>query len=563
MTGVTPELLRRVRGRLAATFLTLLALVPVFYIGATVADTSRNIVYWDEFDTALDLVLALDRGVDGQGFLERIFAVNNEHRMITSRMLFAWSWWASGTIDFRVVGLIGNLFLVLLCLLLVRSVGSPERQLRLGVVLAALMFQMGHYENFLWSGASIDHFQVVLLAVGAILALARATTGGLALAGGLALLGTFTLAQGLVIWPVGAIMLWRDRRMSALWVWLGAAALTALVYAQGFAFNAGHQIADRARVTHMVLYWLSLLGSPLALGYVKLAPYLGVALLAGLAWLGSRGAWRFEPVLLPVVLFCLGALALIAYGRAEVGGGQLQSRYAVLAALTWAIALFGAIEYASHPLRPWRVVMASLPVLAVFNVFANIRFQPSVESFVEGRDEAALRYIQHREMGKSQFRLYPAPPRAEALLRETAQRGLYSLPRLCERVQIKGAQPSARIAYHIDEVQVDSPGAYISGWAVIPGETSRPGEIHLVLRSATTELILTTVAKTRPDVVAAHKKPEWRDSGFRFAVSRSRLPPEELQIGVLIKRGDTAEYIMTDHRFRPFSAGEPLLANRH
>jgi hypothetical protein len=96
---------------------------------------------------------------------------------------------------------------------------------------------------------------------------------------------------------------------------------------------------------------------------------------------------------------------------------------------------------------------------------------------------------------------------------------------------------------------------------VIPGQTSRPGEIHLVLRSPTADLIFNTVPKTRPDVVDAHGKPEWRDSGFRFAVDRSRLPAEELQIGILIKRGNDSEYIMTDHRFRPYSRGEPLLAN--
>lgn len=562
MTGVSPDLLRRARGRLAAVVLTLLALVPVVYVALTVAASSRNIVYWDEFDTALDLMLALDTGVDADGFFARIFAVNNEHRMITSRLLFAWSWWTTGTIDFRLIGLIGNLFLVLMCLLLVAAAGSVERQVRLGVALAALMFQLEHYENFLWSGSSIDHFQVVLLAVGAIIALARTTRLSFGVAGVLSVLATFTLAQGLVIWPVGAWMLWRDRRLTAFWVWLGIAALAGVAYFQGFEFNSAHQVAHQARITHMVLYWLSLLGSPLAFGYVKLAPYLGVLLLAVLIWLGLRGAWRFEPVMLPVLLYCLGALALIAFGRAEVAGGQLQSRYMVLSALAWAIVVFGVIEYVSHPLRPWQVLAACVPVLAGFNVMANIRFLPAVESFVEGREEAALRYIQHREMGKSQYRLYPMPARAEKLLAETQRRGLYAVPRLCERVEVKGARPSARIVYHIDEVHADSPGTYISGWAVIPGETSQPGDIYLVLRSPTTELILTTVPKTRPDVVAAHGKSEWRHSGFRFAVARSRLPAEELQIGVLIKDGDEAEYIMTDHRFRPFSVGQPLLANR-
>jgi len=562
MKGVSPDISRHVRGRFAAILLTALALVPVAFMALTVAGSTRNIVYWDEFDTALDLLLALDTGVDLRGFFERIFAINNEHRMITSRLLFALSWWTTGTVDFEVIGAVGNLFLILLCLTLVISAGRIERRVRLGVILAAFMFHLQHYENFLWSGASIDHFQVVALAVGAIVGLSRASKVGFGVAAVLAVLATFTLAQGLVIWPVGAFMLWRDRERTGFWIWLAIAALTGLAFFQGFEVNSGHHIASNSGFTHVVVYWLSLLGAPLAFGHGALAPYAGVMLLVGMVWLGLRRGWHLEPVMLPVALFCVGALGLIALGRAEVAGGQLQSRYMVLSALAWAALTFALVEYMTHPLRPWRVLIACVPVLAAFNVASNIRFAPAVESFVEGRDEAALRYKQYRLMGNSQFRLYPVPSRAELLLRETARRGLYELPRMCERTDVRGAKLSGRIAYHIDEVYAQTPGAYISGWAVIPGQVSRPGEIHLVLRSSTTDLIFNTVPKTRPDVVAAHRQPGWRDSGFRFAVDRSRLPPEELQIGILIKRGNTSEYIMTDHRIRPYGRGEPLLANR-
>jgi hypothetical protein len=148
--------------------------------------------------------------------------------MITSRLLFAFSWWTTGTVDFEVIGAVGNLFLVLLCLTLVISAGRIERRVRLGVILAAFMFHLQHYENLLWSGSSIDHFQVVALAVGAIVGLSRASKVGFGVAAVLAVLATFTLAQGLVIWPVGAFMLWRDRERTGFWIWLAIAALTGL-----------------------------------------------------------------------------------------------------------------------------------------------------------------------------------------------------------------------------------------------------------------------------------------------------------------------------------------------
>ena len=67
----------------------LLAAIPVAYIATKVFAASRNIVFWDEFDTALDLILRINAGADWKELLGRFVAVNNEHRMVTSRLLFA------------------------------------------------------------------------------------------------------------------------------------------------------------------------------------------------------------------------------------------------------------------------------------------------------------------------------------------------------------------------------------------------------------------------------------------------------------------------------------------
>lgn len=562
MQGAIPQLFRRVPPRIATALLTLLAFVPVAFIGFDVVAASRNIVYWDEFDTVLDLLLTLDAGVGFREFFERIFAINNEHRMITSRLLFAGSWWLTGTVDFRVIGAIGNFFLVVLCLTLVASAQTTFRRLRLGVILACLMFQLGHHENFFWSGASIDHFQVVALAVGAFALIARGTGGALIAAAFLAALATFTLAHGLVTWGVGAFMLWRAQRKPAFRVWIIAAGSTCVAFLQGFEINAGHPLAstDAAGALHVFHYWLSLVGAPVALGHLAAAPYAGLLLLAVFGWLLLQGAWRNERILLPVVLFCIAALGMIAIGRSEVAGGQLQSRYFVLSALAWSGVIFVAIESIGETRRMVRFVTIGIPLLAAFNIAANVRFAPAVESFIEGRDDAALRFKQRGHLAGSTFRLYPIPERAQRILDEAARRGIYWVPRMCDRTTIDEATPSSRIAYHVDEMTAGDGATYLSGWAAIPDRKSERGEIHLVFRSATSNLVFTTVSMSRPDVAAAHS-PDWRLSGFRFAVGRWRLPPEELQVGIMITDGDHAEYVMTEHRLRLNGRGEALLAN--
>jgi hypothetical protein len=550
------------RRGLIIALLTLFALLPTGLVLGHATMESRNIVYWDEIDTVLDLLIKLDDGLDVRGFFDRIFAVNNEHRMLTSRLMFVASWWLTGTVDFRVLGAIGNAFLLALCLTLVWAARTPERRLRLGLVLAFVMFQLEHYENLLWSGASIDHFQVVALAIGAIVALTRVGKFPFALACTLAALATFTLAHGLVTWGVGILLLWQQRRWRALCAWSALAAAAAATFFSGYEVNAAHPMAefDPPGVLHMARYWLALLGAPAALGFTDAAPYAGALFLAFAGWLAWRRAWHHERIALAAVGFCLGALMLVAVGRSAVDGGVLHSRYMVLAGLAWALAIFVALERATSADRPFRVVVAVLPALLAFNIVANLRFAPAAETFLEHRDRAALRFKQHGRDGTSFFKLYPNAERGSQILQESARRGLYWIPRMCVRVDIPHAQPSGRIAYFIDEMTADTRAVYISGWAAIPKEISRRGSIHLVFRSPTSSLIYTTVAMSRPDVAAATSNPQWRLSGFRFAVGRWRLPPEELQLGILIKQGERAELIMTEHRLRPYGKGEAILA---
>src|SRR5688572_25150617 len=103
MQGVQPHTPWGARVPPLVALLLLLALVPVAFVALRVIGASRNIVYWDEFDTALNLLIQLDEGMGLRDFLARLFAVSNEHRMVTSRLMFAASYWLTGTINFSII----------------------------------------------------------------------------------------------------------------------------------------------------------------------------------------------------------------------------------------------------------------------------------------------------------------------------------------------------------------------------------------------------------------------------------------------------------------------------
>src|SRR5688500_5582086 len=118
------------------------ALIPLLYIASLTVAFSRNIVFWDEFDTALDLILRIDAGADWNELLRRFVAINNEHRTVTSRLMFAARYWLTGTVNFHVIGAIGNLFLVGACSILVLAVHGWDRRVRMGAILRLMVFQL-------------------------------------------------------------------------------------------------------------------------------------------------------------------------------------------------------------------------------------------------------------------------------------------------------------------------------------------------------------------------------------------------------------------------------------
>lgn len=551
------------RRRLTVVLLIALALVPVCYVLLRTTEARRDLVYWDEIDTVLALLVKLKEGTTPGAFLQDLFAVNNEHRMVTSRLMFATSYWLTGTVNFAAFDWIGIAWIFVMCGLLVATAGSALRRLRLGVLLAFTLFQLENYENFLWGGASIDHFQVVMLAAGAVIALARGTRTGVLVGGFLAVLATFTLAHGLMIWPVGAVTLWQAANRRGLAIWCGVGGLAVGSFLTGFQLNSAESFvtvsfAGALKVAH---YWLSILGAVPALGRESLEPVLGGVLLLLLMFALARGAVQREPITLPLALFAIAACGLIAIGRAEESGGEVFSRYYVLSGVAWALTLFMLLDRHSHPRRPLRLLVAAVPALIVFNVAANTAFTDETDSWLEARDIAVTRFKQFGIDGRGAFSLHPNPEFATELLRKAEELGVYRLGPICRRRPFpQNATVSSRLIYFVDEMTVNARSTFIRGWAAIPGQRSQRGQIHLVLRSPKETHLFTTVPITRPDVAKATNHPDWELAGFRFARRRDRLPSGEFQLGFLITESGRSEYIMTAHHLILDGEGKALLA---
>lgn len=568
MTGFLPRPAFAYPLRFGPLFLVLLASAPVIFIATRIVLSSRNVPFWDDYDSVLGFILHLQDSTSWSGFFERLFRFDSGHRTVTSRLFYAGTYWLTGSVNFHLITGVGNLTLVGLCVLLVHQTEGTARRVRLGVVLALGLFHLQHYEPFLWGGASIDHFQILLLAGGALAALVSPRPTATVIASLLAVLATFTLAHGCVVWPVGAFILIQQRRWRALGYWSGTAVAALAVFLHGFTLDPAHTSTDFSPtgLARLIQFWLALLGGPLAFGDRANAPVLGLVLLAILGWLGARGCLARHPLAMALALFAVGSLALIAFGRLNVAVEQIQSRYLIVGSLVWSLTVFLAIEQGTDPHRPYRLLVWSLPALIAFNLASDFHKLGQAETFLHARDYSAIRYKQFgNDSSAGAFRLHPVKGVARKTIVEAVGQGIYEFPRFCFPRDFAAPRLNPNIVAYVADLTADRRAVGFEGWAMLPGQRSKRDTIHVVLRSSLRTLYFNTLSVPRPDVAKAFKEPLWHYCGYNFALLRHRLPDEDFQIGLLIANGKKSEFVTTDRWLRlsdPALKAELLASDR-
>lgn len=535
----------------------LLATLPIAFVAIEVATWVRNIPNWDEFDTVLGFLLALDAGAGAQEIAGRLFAVQNEHRMLASRLLFATSYWLSGGINFIALAVIGNLFLLGIFARFVGGVSEPAPRLRLAAIFSLAVFQLQHHESLFWAGASIDHFFVILAAVVALGALTSANRWSLPVGCTAAFLATFSLAHGLLVWPIGAVLLWSGGRRRECILWLAAAATSAGLFFLHFHINPGHRTPGFAELPAIVVYWLTLAGSSPALGNVTLAPWLGALLVAATATLLAlrRGGQAGEKLARATLVWCLGAMAMIAWGRALLAPeyAPITSRYVILSAIACALLAWLLVEraLAQRKSEPWWLG-AMLAGLVGFNLAANAAHDGAGRVFAQNAEKAVHAFHRDGTFGKAETPLYPDPARADAVIREVEQRNIFRLPgadtlQLCNPGEVTLDEPLeiADAAYYLEDVEEGKEEVHVRGWAFRPDHTTRLGEIAVVFRSADAIFAFEATSQLRPDVAEAHERWDATYAGFQLRLPHQELPAGVYGIGICFASGRVTEYIMT------------------
>lgn len=393
MRSVPTAAVRRAAALLA---LSAPALLSAYYIFSY----SIDIPYYDEWA----MVPMIDRWLAGHGAWSDLFIRQGGHvialqRTITilSAELFGW--------NIRIEILVGFLFLVATALLLIRQAArtglftAPAIAFPAILAVMSVLFGLRQWENLLapWS---INPFGSTFFALTSFYFLSKdMTPSSFLIATASALFASLTFTNGLLVWPIGILIIITTRKAKPLLLitWLAVTALCVTIYAVGSGTGSAHLVRIGAI---SAFRGLAVLGAQFSAdksiitGGATSVPStfidggqaiaLGLALIAAVAWALWRARHSTSPhaFSISIILFGLGSCAFIAAGRADLGILQsTASRYTSTSGLVVIGLLLLIAELTTkdrtNQFNIGSALVAAVLVSASYGIFAELALGPA------------------------------------------------------------------------------------------------------------------------------------------------------------------------------------------
>jgi hypothetical protein len=369
-TSTTTGTLNAPDRRLAA-LAWILTLVPALVLVLYVAIYAVNGPEWDHVNSAE----IFDRWETGRFTFEYLFRQHNEHRKAAPRLVILGlglltKWDNRPEIYLHVALMMGTAVVLFRAFRRDADLrGSRTRALLYFLPIVCLLLSPRSYEALMGDG--FPHYLSIIGFAGALsqLLFGRSTARALAAAIACGLLASFSISNGLLIWPLGLVILLCDARVDpprafswrrvAVWGAVGAA--TMAFYFYGYQDQANHS-SPRYLLEHPsigVTHYLTVNGSSLApdplpaLVFGAIVVLLDIAIL--LAVLDDWWRRRMRPPLgawLIVIVFI--SCAMITLNRAGFGVEQaLETRYTALTVLA-PVGIYWCVIARRHA---WRAAM--------------------------------------------------------------------------------------------------------------------------------------------------------------------------------------------------------------
>jgi hypothetical protein len=381
-------------------WLRLVPFLPMLLIVWAIGRYGVDLPYWDEWA----LVPHLEKAATGVMPWADLWRVHNEHRLFVPQVLLVLlalisDWNLRAELWLNLAAALAAWFV--LARILTKRLAEVDKTTAFlsQLVLALLIFSPSQHENWSW-GWQIAIFLNVSMVAWALALLSRSSLGSgtTALAAGAGMVATFSFGNGLLIWPIGLLLLIIRKARAAAILWLVAATLTCGIFFYDYAPRPLGTIAgsplERAKL--LVEYVTIYLAQPL-LGFEMLTLlYAGFVLLIICGTAAVVVTWRQRMVDRAGLSTAWAFMAFAGLSALQTGIGRLEfgafqaasSRYVTIANFFWiGLLLLVFSAFAKERRRLIRAILVFCLVLLTINGAVGLRqMSARAERFAQIRE---------------------------------------------------------------------------------------------------------------------------------------------------------------------------------
>ena len=502
-----------------------------------------NIPYWDDYDLAYFFLEKFDETDSFWEKLQLLFSFDNEHRIFTHRLILVSLYALTGELNLVHVMLIGNTGAIALCFFFWKIFEDDALYF---LPLSLLLFvPADHIVN--WEATAFVHPYLMLFSLLSLYFLIKKDRFSIVWAVFFAFLGTFTLGNGMFVFPAGFVALtWcqpLDKKKLAIW-------LAFMLVFMGLYFLNFEGQSSRTSLLGLlqnplvtIAYPIVFFGAFFKSIYAENA-YM-VALFGGLVWLYVFCVlflkWKFfknHPFLTAGLLFILITVAVAVVSRSHLGMGAATAKRYHYIRLIFMVLLY---------IATFRIWTAKVKEYIGFILFLScfiylFRMAESVKHLKAYRSQL-IGSLQYYEAGDSSRLLFPNPALAARYLEGAKSRGFYRPPEITKLRPVlslafvpQKENEQIQLAWEI--IRDDGQLLVVKGWAYLKKRHTQALKHYLVLQSEQKSTMLLMNTQKRPDVRQYALSTDYIDNcGFHLVINKKTLsiPKGSYRVGVLLE----------------------------
>lgn len=352
--------------------LSVLTFLPIYIFYLTIFVFAVNIPYWDDYDAILGFINNyLESNFKNKVTL--ILSQHNEHRIVFTRVITLLTYYLTNKINFKLLTFIGNISLIGLLLVLLKSFMFSKNKFLYFLPAIFLLFQPQYWGTIYFAMASLSNLYVLFFVFLSLYLLTKQSIKCFLFSLLSSIFATFTSGNGMLVFFVGLVPLIYQKRYKEIILWMLVGIGCVSFYFYGYIKPSQHPgivASIFATPAHTIIYYFSYLGLCL-LDFSWKAAYLiplflGILFFLHFIYLIKTKYYKKNIVITSFLLFLFLTGAVVSLSRSGFEQG-LPSRYKIVSVLFLILFYFSIME-----IMPHKIINRIFPILLVFSFFFNL-----------------------------------------------------------------------------------------------------------------------------------------------------------------------------------------------